>query len=213
MTRLRNQESSVDNVIKISSIDLKKQNTALGMLNGINFFYRNKALLLAKKDKYESCARFNGNAPETAKEINRMLGKPGTSRNLESQSASNTSSSSDPNATPNDQVFKTPSPTKPLNPEPGSSNATKTSPLKSRKSQLKSKVPTKKPQCMPILDFLKDSGGNEKPIMDMVKKTLDQNDDNITKEILAEPIANSLSGNFFTTYPNKILSLELRFIF
>ena len=131
------------------------------------------------------------NAKEMGEEVQRMLAKPNSSSGNLADRLSCPEPITAPPSNAEDAVFKTPSPKEPLN----SKAVAQSSPMKSRKSQLKSKAPTKKRQIdtfnsMPVLVNCDDNRAN----------LIEQNDDEVISKTLGEPIANAVNainqGNF-----------------
>ena len=133
------------------------------------------------------------NAKEMGEEVQRMVAKPNASSsgNLAEKLSQPEPITVSPSNAEN-AVFKTPSPQKPLN---STALVAQSSPMKSRKSQLKSKAPTKKRQSdtfnsMPVLVNCDDNRAN----------LIEQNDDEVISKTLGEPIANAVNainqGNF-----------------
>ena len=193
-----NTENS--NLLQNSLLPIKRSNgKKLRYENGANQAARSRQLA-AKSDQVKLPSPEEVRATE--QEVDRML-KPSTSR---SSAPSSSTLLSTPTKSSSEAVFKAPSPMKTLISTPTKSDQVSNglnSPLKSRKSQLKSKVPTKrKPEktenslSMPSLNIIQDSLD-----MNKVKEALVLSDEQKLKSI-AEPIANvanvSANGNVST---------------
>ena len=139
------------------------------------------------------------NTKEMGEEVQRMLAKPNSSSGNLSDRSSCPEPITTPPSTAEDAVFKTPSPKKPLN----SKAVAESSPMKSRKSQLKSKAPTKKRQSdtfnsMPVLVNCDDNRAN----------LIEQNDDEVISKTLGEPIANAVNAINQGSFDDFVTSAE-----
>ena len=139
------------------------------------------------------------NAKEMAEEVQRMLAKPNSSTGNLADRLSCPEPITAPPSTAEDAVFKTPSPKKPMN----SKAVADSSPTKSRKSQLKSKAPTKKRQSdtfnsMPVLVNCDDNRAN----------LIEQNDDEVISKTLGEPIANAVNAINQGSFDDFVTSAE-----
>ena len=139
------------------------------------------------------------NAKEMGEEVQRMLAKPNSSSGNLADRLSCPEPITAPPSTAEDTVFKTPSPKKPMN----SKAVAESSPMKSRKSQLKSKAPTKKRQSdnfnsMPVLVNCDDNRAN----------LIEQNDDEVISKTLGEPIANAVNAINQGSFDDFVTSAE-----
>ena len=139
------------------------------------------------------------NAKEMGEEVQRMLAKPNSSSGNLADRLSCPEPITAPPSTAEDAVFKTPSHKKPMN----SKAVAESSPMKSRKSQLKSKAPTKKRQSdtfnsMPVLVNCDDNRAN----------LIEQNDDEVISKTLGEPIANAVNAINQGSFDDFVTSAE-----